>query len=197
MPQTHRHPVLGLVLRGVFLGTTDEVEWFLYGLRRFLPEAWNKLALTLEARADEGLLDACARQLRDGTLDQALDAARAWSDYESAVMALRESGQAPSAMPDAALLARVRVQVHYLLHHCFLDEQPLLAHMSKVSAAPAIIVQGRLDLVCPPAAAVSLASRWLAAELRMVEDAGHLAFNPNLASALVRALADFSRRLTV
>ena len=195
--QTYRHPVLGLVLRGVFLGTTDEVEWFLYGLRRFVPEAWNKLALSLDARDDEGLLEACSRQLQAGTLAQALDAARAWSDYECAVMALGEPVQVPPAMPDAHLLARVRVQTHYLLHHCFLDQQPILGHMTRLLAAPAIIVQGRLDLVCPPAAAASLASRWLAAELRMVENAGHLASNAKLASALVRALADFSRRLAV
>jgi len=195
--QTHRHSVLGLVLRGVFLGTADEVEWYLYGLRRFVPEAWNKLAVSLDARDDEGLLEACSRQLQAGKRQQALNAARAWSDYESAAMALGESAQASSVTPDEPLLARVRVQTHYLMHHCFLDREPILAHMIRLLAAPAIIVQGRLDLVCPPAAAASLASRWLAADLRMVENAGHLAFNPNLASALVGALADFSRRLAV
>jgi proline iminopeptidase len=195
--QNHRQPVLGLVLRGVFLGTADEVDWFLYGLRRFLPEAWNKFALSLDARAEEGLLEACSRHLQEGTLAQALHAARAWSDYESAVMSFGEPAQAPSAIQDPVLLARVRVQTHYLRHHCFLDEAPILARMMRLTAAPAIIVQGRLDLACPPSAAASIASRWLTAELRMVENAGHLAFNPHLAEALVGALADFSRRLAV
>jgi proline iminopeptidase len=195
--QSHRHAVLGLVLRGVFLATQEEVEWFLYGLRRFVPEAWGNLAVTLNAHEGEGLLEACDRQLVEGRREEALAAARAWSDYESAVVSLGEPAKTASAVTDENVLARVRVQTHYLMHRCYLDQQPILARMMPILALPAIIVQGRLDMVCPPATAATLASRWLAAELRMVENAGHLAFNPELASALVQALADFARRLAV
>jgi proline iminopeptidase len=193
--QNHRHAVLGLVLRGVFLATQDEVEWFLYGLRRFVPEAWGRLAVDLDAREGEGLLEACDRQLVEGRPAQALRAARAWSAYESAVMALGEAPASASAPDDEAVLARVRVQIHYLMHRCFLDQQPILTRMLPILALPAIIVQGRMDMVCPPTTAATLSSRWLEADLRMVENAGHLAFNPNLAAALVEALADFARRL--
>ncbi len=193
--QNHRHAVLGLVLRGVFLATQDEVEWFLYGLRRFVPEAWGRLAVDLDAREGEGLLEACDRQLVEVRPAQALRAARAWSAYESAVMALGEAPASASAPDDEAVLARVRVQIHYLMHRCFLDQQPILTRMLPILALPAIIVQGRMDMVCPPTTAATLASRWLEADLRMVENAGHLAFNPNLAAALVQALADFARRL--
>lgn len=195
--QNHRHAVLGFVLRGVFLATQDEVEWYLYGLRRFVPEAWGRLAVALAPKEGEGLLEACDRRLVEGRPEEALAAARAWGDYESALMALGESDRATLATADDAALARARVQVHYLMHRCFLDQQPILTRLVPILALPAIIVQGRLDMVCPPSTAATLASRWLEAELRMVENAGHLAFNPNLASALVRALADFADRLAV
>lgn len=195
-----RHPgaVSGLVLRGVFLGTDEEVDWFLNGLRRFVPEAWTAFAQALDAGASESLLEACVRGLDTLALAAQVRAARAWTAYESAVMALGEQASTASGvLSDEAVLARVRVQTHYLRHHCFLAERPILQHLDVIRSLPAIIVQGRLDMVCPPETAARLAARWEAAELRMVENAGHFVFNPDLAAALLRALADFSARPTV
>jgi proline iminopeptidase len=196
--QSHPDTVVGLVLRGVFLGTDEEVDWFLTGLQRFVPEAWTAFAQALDASASEGLLEACVSGLDTLPLADQVRAARAWTAYESAVMALGEQASAASGvLSDEAVLARVRVQIHYLRHHCFLAERPILEHLDVIRSLPAIIVQGRLDMVCPPLTAARLAARWEAAELRMVESAGHFVFNADLAAALLRALADFSARLAV
>jgi proline iminopeptidase len=196
--QRHPFAVSGLVLRGVFLGTEEEVDWFLAGLHRFVPEAWNEFSRALDAGASDHLLRACLDRLAAGSSAAAMSAARAWVAYESAVMALGEQASATSvAASDEALLARVRVQTHYLRHECFLAERPILEHMEALRTLPGIIVQGRLDMVCPPVTASRLAARWQGAELRMVENAGHFVFNPHLAAALVRALEDFSARLAV
>ena len=32
----------GFILRGIFLGSQSEVNWFLYEIKRFFPEAYNK-----------------------------------------------------------------------------------------------------------------------------------------------------------
>ncbi|HEX8886485.1 MAG TPA: hypothetical protein VF797_18510 [Noviherbaspirillum sp.] len=37
--QMHPQAWLGFVLRGVFLGTLYEIDFFLYGMRRFSPKA--------------------------------------------------------------------------------------------------------------------------------------------------------------
>jgi proline iminopeptidase len=196
--QSHPQAVTGLVLRGVFLGTDEEVDWFLHGLRRFVPEAWSTFARALDAGASSHLLQACIRRLEAGPPAASLNAARAWMAYESEVMALGEQPSASSVAPrDEAVLARVRIQTHYLRHQCFLAERPILGRMAAIRSLPAIVVQGRLDMVCPPVTAHRLVAHWAAAELRMVECAGHLVFNPDLAVALVRALADFSGRLAV
>ena len=50
--EAHPQRVCGLVLRGVFLASGAEVAWYLEGLRRFLPEAWEALAAR---RAASGL----------------------------------------------------------------------------------------------------------------------------------------------
>lgn len=193
--QSHPDAVSGLVLRGVFLGTDAEVNWFLGGLRRFVPEAWSALARALGADASADLLEACVRCIEIPG-ETSRRAARAWVDYESAVISLGEQPGTSSGLSDVEVLARVRVQTHYLRHHCFLAGGPILAHMTAIQALPGIIVQGRMDMVCPPVTATQLAACWKAAELRMVENAGHFVFNPDLSAALLRALADFSARLT-
>lgn len=194
--QAHPACVTGLVLRGVFLGTARETEWYLCGLRRFLPESWAAFTAAAGTSDIQGLLDAYYRRLAKGDELEARAAARAWTAWESAVMALGEESSA-SAGTDETLLARARVQTHYLAHACFLAERPLLDGMALIEGIPGIIVQGRLDLVCPPESAQAVASRWPGAQLRMVENAGHLASNPRIAGALVTALADFKERLAV
>ena len=89
----------------------------------------------------------------------------------------------------------MQVQLHYLVHGCFLRPGQLLDGLAAIGQLPAILVQGRRDLVCPPLTAYTVAQSWRAAELRMVEDGGHSAMHPSMASALVRATEDIKQRL--
>jgi proline iminopeptidase len=59
---------------------------------------------------------------------------------------------------------------------------------------PAIIVQGRYDVICPPATAWRLHAAWPQARLQIVEDAGHAAFEPGTQAALVGATDQFRDR---
>ena len=66
------------------------------------------------------------------------------------------------------------------------------ATVTGADAAPAVIVQGRYDMVCPPRAAWELADGWHRCELRMVPASGHAMSEPRIAAELVRAVADLS-----
>jgi proline iminopeptidase len=69
----------------------------------------------------------------------------------------------------------------------FESEDQLLAGVARLRSIPAIIVQGRYDVVCPPVSAFELAQRWPEAELKIVADAGHSAFEPGIAAELIEA----------
>jgi len=188
--QAHPQRVRGLVLRGLFLATDDEVRWFLVGLARFLPEAWSRFAAAADDQSWTGLLRDYEQRVRTG--DAA--AATRYTDWEGAVMSVGEPPSPASAASPSAL-ARVQVQLHYLVHGCFLRPGQLLDGLAAIGQLPAILVQGRRDLVCPPLTAYTVAQSWRAAELRMVEDGGHSAMHPSMASALVRATEDIKQRL--
>jgi proline iminopeptidase len=189
--QAHPGAVTGLVLRGLFLASDDEVAWFLTGLRRFLPDAWVAFAAGAADASAAGLLRHYYDRSHLG--DEA--AALRWNAWESAVMTVGEAGSA-AASADASAPARVRVQLHYLVNRCFLAPGQLLDGAERLRDLPAILVQGRRDLVCPPGTAYTLRERWPGAELRMVEEGGHSALHPALARALVQATQDMKEHLT-
>lgn len=190
--QTYRQHVAGMILRGIFLATQAELEWYLGGLGNFVPEAWLDLT---EGRSD-GVAARYHSLVNQADQAIAIQAAQRWVGYEDAVMALG-SGAKPQAVPGdpAATLRRAQVQLHYLANGCFLREGELLDGCAAIGAQPAIIVQGRLDMVCPPATALHLARRLGGADLRLIENAGHAASQPALASALRIAADDMRERV--
>lgn len=195
--------VRGLILRGVFLGTRGEIAWYLRALRAFVPEAWERFARGAGARSARGILAGYRKRLLSGDGGERLAAAAEWRRYERFVtelngpqpesqLELESAAATPS--PDDALVDRVGIQLHYLAHDCFLDRGALLRGAARLAATPGVIVQGRYDLVCPPGTAHALHRAWKGSELVLVERAGHSAFDPPIAAALVRA-TDRLRRL--
>jgi proline iminopeptidase len=110
-------------------------------------------------------------------------------------MAVGEAPSTATSVASAGALARVRVQLHYLVHSCFLEREQLLNGLHGIASIPAILVQGRRDLVCPPITAYTVAQHWPGAELRIIEDGGHSAMHPGMAQALVTANQDIKQRL--
>jgi proline iminopeptidase len=188
----HPDRVAGMVLRGIFLATRAEVGWYLDALRNFVPEAWEALA-----QGEGGSLLARYHGLVSEQDDRrALAAARRWVAYEEAIMDLDAGNKAAGPAGGAAdVLARARVQLHYLVHDCFLEPGEFASGLGRLDGVPALIVQGRLDLVCPPRAAFELARLLPRAELRLVERGGHSATEPEIARALRRATDDMRTRL--
>jgi proline iminopeptidase len=184
--QAHPGVVSGLVLRGLFLASDDEVTWFVTGLRRFLPEAWSAFAAGVEHHSCAAFLRHYHARVATGDVA----AAARWNAWESAVMAVGEAPSGSAVAASTAALGRVRIQLHYLVNGCFLADGQLLRGMERVGGLPAVLVQGRRDLACPPSTAYTVASQWPGAQLRMVEEGGHSSMHPAMARALVQATQD-------
>jgi proline iminopeptidase len=74
----------------------------------------------------------------------------------------------------------------------FEPETQLLDGVDRIRHLPAVIIQGRYDLCCPPATAHDLARVWPEAELHIVADAGHSSAEPGILDRLIRATDDFA-----
>ncbi len=177
---------LALVLRGVFLGTAGEVDWFLHGLRRVFPEAWNDFVSALPEGERKDVLGSFHRRLLDPSTCPA--AARAWSRYESSCSTLLSSPRTAEAFGEGGpACALARIEAHYFVNRCFLADGELMSKLGRIVHLPCTIVQGRYDMICPMATAHGLHLAWPGSELVVVPDAGHSAMDPGIRAALVRA----------
>jgi pimeloyl-ACP methyl ester carboxylesterase len=84
-----------------------------------------------------------------------------------------------------------RLEAHYFRHLGFFEPDQLIRNIGRIRHLPAVIVQGRYDVICPPATAWRLYQAWPQARFHVVEDAGHAAFEPGSESALVAATTQF------
>ena len=182
---------LGFILRGIFLGSKAEVDWFLYDMGRFFPEAYERFIAPISASQRGDLLSAYYSRLTSPSKSIALEAARAWAGYENSCATLAAAHR--DAGPMALSLALL--EAHYFTNDCFMPQNHLLDNLSTISHLPAWIVQGRHDVICPPHTAHTLAKKWGAqAKLVLVDEAGHSAFEAGIVSQLMNGLSHISRQ---
>ena len=179
---------LGFVLRGIFLGRQSELDWFLYGMRTVFPEIWDRLVELLDPSDHEDILQGYYRRLMNPDKAVYMPAARAWSAYEGACSTLLPSPETVAAFSgDELAYALSRIETHYFINDLFLAENALLNDIDGIRHLPAIIVQGRYDMVCPIGTANALHQAWPEADYVVIPDAGHSAMEPGIRAALVRA----------
>ena len=183
---------LGFILRGIFLCTRSEVDWFVNGMKWFYPEVHQRFAegVPVEERAD--LLQAYVRRLFCDDPAVYIEAARNWSRYEGSCLFLQPQAAAiENFESDAVSLGIGRLEAHYMMNGAFMEEDQLVSNIDKIRHLPAVIVQGRYDVICPPVSAYRLHQAWPEAKFHLVGDAGHAAMEPGIAHCLVRATEQF------
>lgn len=185
----------GFVLRGVFLATRAELDWFLYGMKTVFPENWRTFAEHLPEEERGELLVNYHRRLVDPDPAVHLPAARIWSGYEGACSTLLPSPETVASFrSDRVALGLARIEAHYFASDLFVEDGYILDNIGVLAGHPGVIVQGRYDMVCPPVTADALARAWPGIEYTVVPDAGHSAMEPGIRKALVAATERFKRR---
>jgi proline iminopeptidase len=194
--EAHPARVSGLVLRATFLGTRMELEQaFLQNLPRFHPGLSDDFFGLLPPAELHRPLDAYWHRILDSDSAVHSPAARAWHDTERIL-----SEHAPSRTRlDFASLRSARplpatpfMEAHYFRNDCFLKPGQLMAQTGRLRGIPGIIVQGRHDFLCPPSTSHALAAAWPAAEVRVVEGAGHSLYDPGVRDAVMKAIAEIA-----
>lgn len=187
--QAHPEACLGFVLRGIFLCTQAEIDWFIEGVRWFYPELYDEFAAPIPREERGDLLAAYVKRILSSDPAVYWPAARAWSRFEGRRVYLMP--QPEDAPNDALDLGVGRLESHYMANLGFFEEDQLIRNMGRIAHLPAVIVQGRYDAICPPLSAYRLQQAWPGAQLEMIPDAGHGALEHGIASALVRATERF------
>jgi proline iminopeptidase len=192
----HAEHIISLSLRGIFLSRQSELDWFLGGVAQFYPEVWQRLLDFIPPDEQDNILLAYQKRIFSDDHQVNSAAAITWNAFENAIMRLLPT--APNAQNSPKLaeelqkesaieLARARVQLHYIVNHCFIDGEQLLRQSKFLHTIPCTIVQGRYDMVCPPLSAWQLSLMMPHAHFVIVADAGHSAMELGVVDALVAA----------
>ncbi|HVK94686.1 MAG TPA: prolyl aminopeptidase [Noviherbaspirillum sp.] len=192
--EAHPERCLGFVLRGIFLCTQPEIDWFLNGIDWFFPEAHAEFVAPIPPQERGNLLQAYAKRLFSDDAADYLPVARSWSRYEGRCLFLRPDAAAiDDFSSDAVSIGIGRLEAHYFLHQGFFADDQLIRNIDRIRHLPAVIIQGRYDLVCPPRTAFRLAAAWPEAKMHVIDDAGHSGYEPGVAKALVAATEQFKK----
>ncbi len=186
--QAHPERAAFLALRGVFLGTSAELDWFYGGgVARFYPDHWARFAGAIPEDERGDLIEAYARRLFSGVFAQESRFARLWVEWESALASVT-----PRALHDTPVdyaRAFARLENHYFSNGCFLGHDGrLLDDIGRMKDVRGSIVQGQFDMICPPGTAHALHGVWPGSRLELVQMAGHALSEPGIAGALVRLM---------
>jgi proline iminopeptidase len=195
--ETYPERALGLILRGIFLGRRAEIDWtFADGCRRIYPDAWEEFIGTLSPRERGDVIHACLRRLMDPDVAVQRETALAWNLWEERASHLLPKLEPTKEEDVPKEIALARIEAHYFVNDSFFNpDDQLLGDVGKLRHLPAVIIQGRYDLVCPVQSAWELHRAWPGSRLTIVGDAGHAADEPGISSALVEATEEFKARV--
>ena len=192
--QTHPQHVTEIIRRGVFMLRKKEIDWFYqHGASEIFPDRWEEYLKPIPKGERGDLLSAFHKRLTSEDSGVRIEAAKAWSAWEGTTSTLLPNADiAADIAADDMALALARIECHYFVNGGFMEEDQLIKNVQRIRNIPAIIVQGRYDVVCPAVSAWDLAEAWPEAELRISPDAGHAAFEPGNVHELVTASDAFA-----
>jgi proline iminopeptidase len=197
--QSHPERVTELVLRGIFLVRPWEFRWFYEtpdGTGALYPDLYEEFVKPIPPAERGELMQAYYRRLTSDDPKVRREAAIAWSVWEGATSFLRlNPDYVAKFAEDEVADAFARIECHYFINGGFLrTPSQLLDDVPKIRHLPCTIVQGRYDVVCPMKSAWDLHRAWPEADLRIIADAGHSAFEPGILSELVATTDRYATR---
>lgn len=196
--QAHPAAVSGLVLMGIFLGTRPEMEWLFgpNGAARFYPNDYRAMCELVGNPKPQKLAQALLEAVTSADTRYAARVAQQIELYECLACDPNPDRAriAAEARSGREAIRATSLLLHYDVHDNFLAPNQLLANIDSIAHIPLHIVQGALDMVCPPESALALHAAHPDSRLYWVEMCGHRANKAGL-KARVAAIRDMLKRV--
>lgn len=192
----HPERCLGIILRGVFLNTSDNLNW-LYGggAASLYPAAWSDFVAPIEDDKQlslEDVLDGYRTLLNAEDEFTRLQAARAWNLWEHRLSTCDPQATQTGEKSPRRELSSAQVEHHYLSQRCFLQDGIFDVTHNELASTPMFLLHGANDHVCPVCNAHELKALYPNLKLRILDHAGHCAFSPQMAEGLCQATQEMA-----
>ncbi|MGD9477107.1 prolyl aminopeptidase [Shinella sp. G-2] len=195
--QKHPERVSELVLRGIYMLTKAELDWYYqFGVSEMFPDKWERFVAPIPPEERHEMMQAYYRRLTGADKATRIAAAKAWSLWEGeTITLLPEPATSDRFGQDDFADAFARLETHYFVNAGWLDEGQLLRDAYKLKGIPGVIAHGRYDMPCPAKNAWALHKAWPDAEFFLVEGAGHAYSEPGILDRLIYATDRFAGKV--
>lgn len=192
--ETHPHRVSELILRGVYTVTRAELEWYYqFGVSEIFPDKWERFQAPIPKDERGDMIAAYRKRLTGDDKAVQIEAAKAWTLWEGETITLLPNPDLSASFSDGHFaLAFARLENHYFVHDCWMEDGQLLRDADRLRGIPGVIVHGRYDMPCPARYAYALHKAWPRADFHLIEGAGHAWTEPGILDRLVRATDRFA-----
>lgn len=187
--------VIGMILRGIFLGRERDLSWFYQsGANYIFPDYWESFVSPIPEEERDNLINAYYKKLTGEDELAKMNAAKHWSLWEAQCATLDPSKSVCErfSSPHTAL-SLACIETHYFMNRCFLEPNQILRDTYKLEGIPGIIVHGRYDMICPFENARALHLSWPGSRLHIIRDAGHSAKEVGIIDALIQATDEMAQ----
>jgi proline iminopeptidase len=195
--QQHQDKVLGMVIRGVFLARQQDMNWFVaLGANRIYPEQWQRLVDCVPVDARTNLVQGLWNAINGECQNISERVAKEWQAWNGQLaMGKAFQPQNPNDTVSDSAIKQVRMEIHYAVHHYFIEDNQILENCGLLQNIPTTIIHGRYDLVCPMESGLRLYQAMPNADYIVLPNAGHVAQHEEMIDALVSATDNFSSLL--
>jgi len=192
--QAHPERTAALILRGVFLMTRPELDWFYQGgAGQFWPDVWQRFTRIIPEDERGDMIAAYNRRLFSGDHAEETRFGRAWASWENALASIATDGVSGDSPAEYAR-AFARLENHYFTNLGFLDHPDhIVANVDRIEGIPGHVVQGRYDMICPPLSAWRLCQSWKSGQLHMIPRAGHALSEAGISARLVQIMDEIGK----
>jgi proline iminopeptidase len=193
--ETHPERVSALIVRGVYLVTKPELDWYYqFGVSEMFPDKWEGFLAPIPPAERGDMVGAYRKRLTGDDEAAKHAAAKAWSIWEGETITLLPDAATTAPFHDGTYaLAFARIENHYFFHGAWLDDNQLLNNAHRLHGIPGTIVQGRYDMPCPARYAWALHKAWPEADFHLIDGAGHAYSEPGILDQLIRATDRFGK----
>lgn len=187
--ETHPEHVSELVLRGIYLLTKAEMDWYYqFGVSEMFPEKYEAFIAPIPEAERGDMITAYRKRLVGEDREEQLRCAKAWSIWEGETITLLPEPATSDTFHEADFaLAFARIENHYFTHAGWFEDGQLLRDAHKLKDIPGMIVHGRYDMPCPMRQAWTLHQAWPKSDFHVIEGAGHAYSEPGILDRLIRA----------
>ena len=142
--------VKSMVLRGIYLPSKKENDYFLYKAKDMFPKQWENFMNLVPEKNQNNVIQYFNKKIKTNNQTISEKYAKAWVEYELSISKLKyNKSKIKEKIEKFDYKSFALIATHYLMNNCFIPEGYILENANKLNMKVSI-VHGRYDCVCSP-----------------------------------------------